>query len=154
MLHELILGLLDSFVLGLGTPLTALCVLPLYPGFLAYIANTDESLSQTKIAILVASGVISFMLLVGIVITAFLQASLTGFVGIAGPIAYGVMLALGFNLLVNGVGFRTGLTSIPRRVHIRLIFQPHSAPMQPGLHRVFLRRLVPELNGERPNNSS
>lgn len=114
MLHELILGLLDSFLLGLGTPLTALCVLPLYPGFLAYIANTDESLSQTKIAILVASGVISFMLLVGLVITAFLQASLTGFVGIAGPIAYGVMLALGFNLLVNGVGFRTGLTSIPR----------------------------------------
>jgi len=28
-----------SFVLGLLTPLTAVCVLPLYPGFLAYLSN-------------------------------------------------------------------------------------------------------------------
>ena len=30
---------LTSFVLGLLTPLTAVCVLPLYPGFLAYLSN-------------------------------------------------------------------------------------------------------------------
>ena len=29
----------SSFVLGLLTPLTAVCVLPLYPGFLSYLAS-------------------------------------------------------------------------------------------------------------------
>jgi cytochrome c-type biogenesis protein len=114
MLHEGIIGLANSYALGLGTPLTALCVLPLYPGFLAYVANADEDLTPTKISVLVATGVISFMLIIGILVTAFLQTSLTRFIGIAGPIAYLVMLSLGVNLVVNGVGVRTGFTSIPR----------------------------------------
>jgi cytochrome c biogenesis protein CcdA len=36
-------GLLASFFLGLLTPLTAVCVLPLYPAFLAYLTNQFSS---------------------------------------------------------------------------------------------------------------
>jgi cytochrome c-type biogenesis protein len=114
MLHEALLGLLNSYLLGLGTPLTALCVLPLYPGFLAYVANADEDLTPTKISVFVAVGVVSFMLLVGLLVTALLGTSLTAFIGITGPIAYLVMVGLGVNLVVNGVGVSTGLTSVPR----------------------------------------
>lgn len=32
-------NLVSSFVLGLLTPLTAVCVLPLYPGFLVFLSN-------------------------------------------------------------------------------------------------------------------
>lgn len=36
---SLLADLSTSFILGLLTPITALCVLPLYPGFLAYLSN-------------------------------------------------------------------------------------------------------------------
>jgi len=34
-----LLNLASSFVLGLLTPLTAVCVLPLYPGFLSFLSG-------------------------------------------------------------------------------------------------------------------
>jgi cytochrome c-type biogenesis protein len=59
--------LFGSFALGLATPLTAVCVLPLYPGFLAYLSNQsgEARLSIGPLAGLMATGVIAFMLLLG-----------------------------------------------------------------------------------------
>lgn len=96
----LIIEILGSFALGLLTPLTAVCVLPLYPGFLAYLANkfnseeTREKRGKKHYALfgfLVTLGVILFMLLFGILFTTILQVSLTNAIGIISPIAFGIM---------------------------------------------------------------
>ncbi|MCO8267755.1 cytochrome C biogenesis protein [Haloferax sp. AB510] len=45
MLTDLAPRLFELFVLGVGTPLTAACALPLYPGFLAYLARQSSRVS-------------------------------------------------------------------------------------------------------------
>ena len=39
---EVLGGLGEAFLLGLATPLGAVCVLPIYPGFLVYLSYVDE----------------------------------------------------------------------------------------------------------------
>ena len=88
----------SAFILGLLTPLTAVCVLPLYPGFLAFLSNRFSSEngkvkggSLAKFGVIVVSGVILFMLLLGLLFTTILQASLTSVIGIVSPIAFGIL---------------------------------------------------------------
>ncbi|WP_050459193.1 cytochrome c biogenesis protein CcdA [Haloferax gibbonsii] len=45
MLTDLAPRLFELFLLGVGTPLTAACALPLYPGFLAYLARQSSRAS-------------------------------------------------------------------------------------------------------------
>jgi cytochrome c-type biogenesis protein len=45
---NLFVNLGTSFFLGLITPLTAVCVLPLYPGFITYLANQLSPDKTTK----------------------------------------------------------------------------------------------------------
>ncbi len=84
-----------SFLLGLATPLTALCVIPLYPSFISYLSKQlDEDASQKTYAffgLLVVAGVISFMLAMGLVFTTFIQASLTSVIEIVSPLAFGIL---------------------------------------------------------------
>ena len=92
-----IIDFLNSFILGLLTPLTAVCVLPLYPGFLAYLANqfsSDEKGIRGRYAMfgfIITLGVILFMLLLGLIFTTILQVSLTKVIGIVSPIAFGIL---------------------------------------------------------------
>jgi len=68
-------NLISSFVLGLLTPLTAVCVLPLYPGFLAYLSSQfsqagtmgEEETGKRFLmfGIVIVFGVILFMFLLG-----------------------------------------------------------------------------------------
>jgi cytochrome c-type biogenesis protein len=82
----------EAFSLGVGTPLSAVCVIPLYPAFLAFLSNQDESApSVAKLGVLVAAGVISFMAAVGLVFTTLLQESLTGVVEVVSPVAFGIL---------------------------------------------------------------
>jgi cytochrome c-type biogenesis protein len=94
-----------SFVLGLLTPLTAACVLPLYPGFLSYLSGqlSDEqgSLSPFRLGLLVSAGVISFMMLVGLIFTSILQVSLTNVIGIISPIAFGILALISVFLILG-----------------------------------------------------
>ncbi len=96
-----------SFILGLLTPLTAVCVLPLYPGFLAYLANQsskDKKVNKKQYALfglLITLGVIIFMLLLGLIFTTFLQKSLTNVVGIISPIAFGILGFFSLLLIFN-----------------------------------------------------
>ena len=88
----LLADLAESFVLGVLTPLSAVCVLPLYPGFLAYLSSrlSGEIANRKtilKIGLSVTIGVISFMFLIGLVFTTLLQVSLTQVIGIVSPIA-------------------------------------------------------------------
>ena len=96
----------ESFVLGVLTPLGAVCVLPLYPGFLAYISNRLAGREVRRrtlllIALSVTGGVIGFMFLLGLLFTTILQVSLTRVIGIVSPVAFGILLALSILLLLD-----------------------------------------------------
>jgi len=95
-----------AFVLGLLTPLTAVCVLPLYPGFLSYLANKLVGNEQNKkllilFGLIVTSGVIVFMFLLGLIFTTFLQLSLTKIIGIISPIAFGILIIISILLIFD-----------------------------------------------------
>lgn len=93
--------MIDAFFLGLATPLTAACALPLYPGFIAYLASQDGSTPAWQLALAVAAGLIAAVMTVGFVFTAVLETSLTRVVSVAGPTAHAGLLALGIALLFN-----------------------------------------------------
>ncbi len=102
----LILQMGEAFLLGLATPLGAVCVLPLYPGFLVYLAS---QLSGKKVGrytiflfgLTIFSGVILFMLLLGLIFTTIFEVSLTNVIGIVSPIAFGILLVIGLLLILN-----------------------------------------------------
>lgn len=93
----------SAFVLGLLTPLTAACVLPLYPGFLTYLADQQPEGRHTYrlFGVLVVAGVLTFMLLLGLVFTTLLQASLTSVIGVVSPIAFGILALIAVALIVR-----------------------------------------------------
>jgi len=98
--------LAEAFVLGVLTPLSAVCVLPLYPGFLAYLANqlpeeTSRRRSALRIGLYVTAGVVLFMALIGLLFTTILQVSLTAVIGIVSPIAFGLLVVLSILLLLD-----------------------------------------------------
>ncbi len=104
-----LLGILwEAFFLGLVTPLGAVCVLPIYPGFLVYLSSqiSGESTSRTTIflfGLIISSGVIIFMVLLGLVFTTVLEVSLTSVVQIISPIAFGILLVISLVLIVTGI---------------------------------------------------
>lgn len=140
----------SSFALGLATPLTAVCVLPLYPSFLAYLSNQAEErrLSGTLLSLLVASGVISFMLVVGLLFTTVLETSLTTVVGVVSPVAF-ALLGLGSLLLLADIEFSKFLPTVqpPQSSHpiasaygYGFFFGAIVVPCNPGFIAVFFAR--------------
>ncbi|MDY6778222.1 MAG: cytochrome c biogenesis protein CcdA [Candidatus Nanohaloarchaea archaeon] len=95
------LAVLESFLAGMLTPLTAACVIPLYPGYLSYLAGKEEQTSAIHLGLAVTAGVLVFMLCIGIVFSAVLQRSLTGFIGNIGPVAFTGLLVAGVLLLLD-----------------------------------------------------
>lgn len=95
----------SSFLLGVLTPLTAVCVLPLYPGFLAYLANQFSGKVNRKqyalLGLVITLGVILFMFLLGIIFTTFLQVSLTRIIGIISPLAFGILGIISILLILD-----------------------------------------------------
>jgi cytochrome c-type biogenesis protein len=105
---ELFLILGEAFLLGLVTPLGAVCVLPIYPGFLVYLSNktSGEEVKRKTIllfGLIITAGVIIFMFLLGLVFTTLLQVSLTNIVQIVSPIAFGILLIISLILIITGV---------------------------------------------------
>ncbi|MFB6206924.1 MAG: cytochrome c biogenesis protein CcdA [Haloglomus sp.] len=98
----LVTQLVTSYTLGLATPLSAVCVVPLYPGFLAFLSNQDEDApSIAALGGLVALGVIVFMAAVGILFTTLLEVSLTAVVEAVSPPAFALLAVLGAVLLLD-----------------------------------------------------
>lgn len=103
------LNLWLSFLAGLYTPIGAVCVLPLYPGFLAYLTTqfpkklTKEETSKKFIllGIITASGVLTSMFLLGLIFTLFLKSSLTKAIGIISPIAFSILAIVSIFLILN-----------------------------------------------------
>lgn len=110
----MILEFINSFLLGLATPLTAACVIPLYPGFLSYLSNQlDTDTSKRTFAmfgLLVVAGVMSFMMALGLVFTTLIETSLTNIIEIISPVAFSILGAMGL-LMIFEVDFQRFIPS-------------------------------------------
>jgi cytochrome c-type biogenesis protein len=95
----------SAFLFGVLTPLSAVCVLPLYPGFITFLSRqqVDDASRRTYLMVggTVVAGVITFMLLTGIVFTTVLQYSLTSVVGTVSPIAFTILGIIGLFLVLD-----------------------------------------------------
>jgi len=99
---------ITSFVLGLLST-TSPCVLPLYPGFLAYLSGQTEARSGARrylLGVLVLLGVLSTMLALGALIAA-LSVPIGSTLAIVIPVADTLILLLGVALLLNRNPFKT-----------------------------------------------
>jgi cytochrome c-type biogenesis protein len=93
---------LTSLSLGLLSTLSP-CVLPLYPGFLAYLsaqAATEQGRPRYLLGLFVLAGVLSAMLVLG-AIMAVLAVSIGHVLAILIPVAIAAILILGVLLLCN-----------------------------------------------------
>lgn len=108
---------LEAFVLGNQAILTNVCLLPLYPGLVAFLAGSSEG-TQTQrsgrwLGLLVLAGILTMMLFVGFLLFTFNQ-SFGAVLPIFLPIIYGVVLVLGVLMLLGFNPFaKLGTTSIP-----------------------------------------
>jgi cytochrome c-type biogenesis protein len=95
--------ILTSIALGLVAT-TSPCVLPLYPGFLAYLTGGQEALGDRNgrhfLGFFVLAGVLSMMIALGGLI-ALLSISIGSVLSIVIPISDLLILTLGIFLLVN-----------------------------------------------------
>ena len=97
-------NLVASYLLGLATPLTAVCVLPLYPGFIAFLSNHRRESDRRPpllLGLAVVAGVTACMVAIGLVFSTLLELSLTGVAGIASPIAFALLAFIGVLLLAD-----------------------------------------------------
>jgi len=95
--------ILTSISLGLLSSASP-CILPLYPGFLAYLAGRQEGIQSRigrySLGFLVLAGVLSMMLLLGLVIS-LLSISIGIALTVIIPIAYTLIILLGVLLLLD-----------------------------------------------------
>jgi cytochrome c-type biogenesis protein len=94
-----------AFAAGLLAPLGAVCVLPLYPGYLSFLsgqAGAAEGLRARIILGLIAgAGILVSMLAFGLIVVTLLALPLSGALGIISPAAYTLLLVIGL-LLMTG----------------------------------------------------
>src|SRR5688500_12744578 len=95
--------LATGFAIGLLATITP-CVLPLYPGFLAYLAarreEGDRSRAARWLGLVVLAGVLTTMLVLGMLM-ALLAVSTASVLRIVTPLADLVVIALGIALLLG-----------------------------------------------------
>ena len=114
-------SLVELFLIGVATPLTAACVIPLYPAFLAFLANQGdggERRSIVTLGLLVTTGVIACLALIGLVFTTLLESSLTLVVEAVSPIAFAILVVVSVALLLDlGVFTRMPTVEPPQSSH-------------------------------------
>ena len=98
-------NLLSTYLLGLLVPLGAVCVLPLYPGFIAFLSKRLSQMNRREgsiiLGLIVTAGVITFMAIIGVVFSTFLRVSLTKVISIVSPIAFGVLAVISILLIFH-----------------------------------------------------
>ncbi|MCA9969051.1 MAG: hypothetical protein KC425_02495 [Anaerolineales bacterium] len=94
--------LIQAFVLGNSAILTNVCILPLYPGLMAYLAGnagSERARGATKwLGLLVLAGVLTLMTVVGLLLY-LLQQSFGTILPVLLPVIYGVVILLGLLML-------------------------------------------------------
>lgn len=105
--HSKVAELLPAFTIGLAATLSP-CALPLYPGFLAYLASGGERLGAPPVArwlgFFVLAGVLTTMLALGALI-ASLSLAVGQVLVFVTPVAYLVVIAFGVALLFGANPF-------------------------------------------------
>jgi cytochrome c-type biogenesis protein len=95
---------LQAFILGNAAILTNVCILPLYPGLIAYMAanaqNEGAQRAMKWLGLLVLLGILTMMILVGGLLFA-LQQSFGAILPILLPLIYGVVILLGLLMLAG-----------------------------------------------------
>lgn len=106
--------LVEAFVLGNSAILTNVCILPLYPGLIAFLAgNADNERAQKAnkwLGLLVLAGVLSLMTAVGALLF-LLQQSFGAILPILLPLIYAAIILLGL-LMLSGRNPFTRLTTL------------------------------------------
>lgn len=96
-------GILTSLGIGLLST-TSPCVLPLYPGFLAYISgnlsNSSKSRTRYFLGVFVLAGVLTMMLLLGLFIS-LISVSVGEALAVIIPLADTAIILMGVGLLFN-----------------------------------------------------
>jgi cytochrome c-type biogenesis protein len=93
-----------SFFAGLYTPLGAVCVLPLYPGYLAFLAGRaahGKRVSTLLIGVAVTAGVIGAMLAFGLIFVSMLQVSTSLVIGYLGPVVYLILAIMSIGMILG-----------------------------------------------------
>ena len=94
--------LFGAFLLGNAAILTNVCLLPLYPGLIAFLAgnaaNERAKRATPWLGLLVLSGILSLMTVVGGLLY-LLQAPFGGLLGWLLPLIYGAVIVLGVLML-------------------------------------------------------
>lgn len=108
-----------AFLAGLYAPLGSPCILPLYPGFLAFLAGKQgkylRRFSFVSLGLLVVAGILVSLVAAGLIVTFILQVPLAGFVSVVSSIAF-LLLAVFSLLLVLDIDVSrlVGGVSLPR----------------------------------------
>jgi len=124
-----ILNFWISFLAGLFAPLGAVCILPLYPGFLSFLASQDKAEKNViKFAWIITAGVIFSMFVIGLIFSYFLKASLTNAIGIISPVAFLILLAVSLFLI-----FGLDLGGLIPKYNIKILKNPVSTSFIFGL---------------------
>lgn len=92
-----------SFLAGLYTPLGAMCVLPLYPGYLAFLAGRAKAggSSTLSLGLAVTIGVCLSMFSFGLVFVAILKMSTGDALEILGPAIYGLLAIMSIAMIAG-----------------------------------------------------
>jgi cytochrome c-type biogenesis protein len=107
-------ALVRHFWLGVGTPLTAVCVIPLYPAFIAFLASADgegRRRSPVLLGLLVVAGVVAFMGAIGVVYSLVLGEAVNNAVETFSPVAFWILAGIGLTMLVRPTLF-SGLPTV------------------------------------------
>ncbi|MEO8610135.1 MAG: cytochrome c biogenesis protein CcdA [Chloroflexota bacterium] len=98
-----ILALLGPFGMGLLN-MSNPCVLPLYPGFLAYLAGNSHAMENKRVVrwlgLIVLAGVLTSMLAIGFII-ALLQVAIGGVLAVILPVTYLILIGIGIMMVAN-----------------------------------------------------
>lgn len=96
--------LITAFGLGNSAILTNICLLPLYPGLIAFLAShaeiPDKSVRTWWLGTLVLLGVLSSMLIIGLVLF-LLRQSVSSLLAVLLPLAYLLIILMGILTLFN-----------------------------------------------------
>ena len=103
MVETIIITWVSSLIAGLSTPLLAACALPLYPGYLAFLANQnpEKRISARVLGLIVTAGVITAMFAFGLIFVYLLNLSTGTVIGIICPILYALLAIVSIAMIAG-----------------------------------------------------
>src|SRR5215217_7373796 len=112
----------EAFSLGAAAILTNACVLPLYPGLIAFLAGgaDDKRRASGWLGLIVLLGVLTMMLILGLVVY-LLQQTFGALLPIVLPLVYGLVIVFGVLLLLDRNPFARLSMSPSPILHNRIV---------------------------------